>query len=65
VLHVVDCVNPLGFNKQGAFALGVEEGSAAQQAGALLPDSTVVASVHHVCAVLLEDPEFDTVDTDL
>src|SRR6476646_1608913 len=29
---VVDCVNPLGFDKQGAYALPVEEGSAAQQA---------------------------------
>ena len=25
---VVDCVNPLGFDKQGAYALPVEEGSA-------------------------------------
>ena len=36
---VVDCVNPLGFDKQGAYALDVEEGSAAQQAAALLPES--------------------------
>jgi hypothetical protein len=34
---VVDCVNPLGFDKQGAFGLRVEEGSAAEQAAALLP----------------------------
>ena len=25
---VVDCVNPLGFDKQGAYALGVEDGTA-------------------------------------
>ncbi len=62
---VVDCVNPLGFDKQGAFALRVEEGSAAQQAAALLPDSRVVAAFHHVSAVLLEDPEVTDVGTDV
>jgi NADPH-dependent F420 reductase len=62
---VVDCVNPLGFDKQGAYPLPVEEGSAAQQAVALLPGSTVVAAFHHVSAVLLEDPEVTTVDTDV
>jgi hypothetical protein len=62
---VVDCVNPLGFDKQGAFALHVEEGSAAQQAQALLPDSTVVAAFHHVSAVTLEDPEVVDVDMDV
>jgi NADPH-dependent F420 reductase len=62
---VVDCVNPLGFDKQGAYPLPVEEGSAAQQAAALLPDSTVVAAFHHVSAVLLEDPSVEDVDTDI
>ncbi|KAA1418433.1 NADPH-dependent F420 reductase [Mumia zhuanghuii] len=62
---VVDCVNPLGFDKQGAYALPVEEGSAAQQARAVLPDSIVTAAFHHVSAVLLEDPEVTTVDTDV
>lgn len=62
---VVDCVNPLGFDKQGAFALHVEEGSAAQQAEALLPDSTVVGAFHNVSAVKLEDPEVTSVDTDV
>ncbi len=62
---VVDCVNPLGFDKQGAFALEVEEGSAAQQAAALLPESRVVGAFHHVSAVLLEDPELEQVDTDV
>jgi NADPH-dependent F420 reductase len=62
---VVDCVNPLGFDKQGAFALLVEDGSAAQQAAALLPDSRVVAAFHHVSAVHLEDPSVETVDTDV
>ncbi|MER6633091.1 NADPH-dependent F420 reductase [Streptomyces sp. NPDC000987] len=62
---VVDCVNPLGFDKQGPFALKVDEGSAAQQAAALLPDSTVVGAFHNVSAVLLEDPEAAQVDTDV
>ena len=62
---VVDCVNPLGFDKQGAYALDVEEGSAAQQAAALLPDATVVGAFHNVSAVLLDDPEVASVDTDV
>ncbi|MEO3871384.1 NADPH-dependent F420 reductase [Nonomuraea sp. B12E4] len=62
---VVDCVNPLGFDKQGAYALPVAEGSAAQQAAAVLPDSTVVAAFHHVSAVLLMDPAVDKVDLDV
>jgi NADPH-dependent F420 reductase len=62
---VVDCVNPLGFDKRGAFALAVEEGSAAEQAAVLLPDSTVVAAFHHVSAALLDDPEISSLDTDV
>jgi len=62
---VVDCVNPLGFDKQGAYALPVPEGSAAQQAAALLPDATVVAAFHHISAVLLEDPAVESLDTDV
>jgi NADPH-dependent F420 reductase len=62
---VIDCVNPLGFDKQGAFALEVEEGSAAQQAAALLTGSRVVAAFHHVSAVLLLDPEVTEVDLDV
>ena len=62
---VVDCVNPLGFDERGAFALEVGEGSAAEQAAALLPDSIVVAAFHHVSAVVLLDPQVDAVDTDV
>lgn len=62
---VVDCVNPLGFDKQGAYALTVEEGSATQQAAVLLPDSTVVGAFHNVSAVLLDDPEVEKIDTDV
>lgn len=62
---VVDCVNPLGFDKQGAFALDVPEGSAAQQAAQVLPDARVVAAFHHISAVLLLDDSVDSIDTDV
>lgn len=62
---VIDCVNPLGFDKQGAFALSVTEGSAAEQTASLLPQSRVVAAFHHVSAVLLEDPAVHAVETDV
>jgi len=62
---VVDCVNPLGFDKAGAYPLDVPEGSAALQAAALLPGSRVVAAFHHVSAVLLEDLTVATLDTDV
>jgi 8-hydroxy-5-deazaflavin:NADPH oxidoreductase len=62
---VVDCVNPLGFDQRGAYPLPVAEGSAAEQAAALLPESRVVAAFHHVSAVLLLDPEIETIDSDV
>ncbi|MFI0444878.1 NADPH-dependent F420 reductase [Actinomadura sp. 6N118] len=62
---VVDCVNPLGFDKKGAYPLPVEEGSAAQQAEAVLADSRVVAAFHHVSAKLLLGPEVDEMELDV
>ena len=62
---VVDCVNPLGFDDRGPYPVVVDEGSAAQQAQRLLPDSRVVAAFHHVSAVLLLDPDVHGVDTDV
>jgi hypothetical protein len=62
---VIDCVNPLGFDKRGAYPLRVPEGSAAQQAAEVLPDSWVVGAFHHVSAVVLLDPEIETVDLDV
>ncbi len=62
---VIDCVNPMGFDKQGAHALPVEEGSAAEQAAAVLTDSRVVAAFHHVSAVLLLDPSVGKMDLDV
>jgi NADPH-dependent F420 reductase len=62
---VVDCVNPLGFDKQGPFALPVAEGSAAQQAEKLLPESRVTAAFHHVSAVHLADLSIESMATDV
>ena len=62
---VVDCVNPLGFDKQGPFPLRVPAGSAAEEAQELLPDSTVIGAFHHLSAVRLDDPELHRVDDDV
>ena len=62
---LVDCVNPLGFDKQGAFVLEVPEGSAAQQAAQILPESTVIGAFHNVSAQLLLDADLDKVETDV
>ncbi|MGY2084403.1 NADPH-dependent F420 reductase [Blastococcus sp. SYSU DS0539] len=62
---VVDCVVPMAFDELGAYVLDVEEGSAAQQAAALLPDSHVVGAFHHLSAKLLEDLSHPTIDGDV
>jgi 8-hydroxy-5-deazaflavin:NADPH oxidoreductase len=62
---VIDCVNPMGFDKRGAYPLPVPEGSAAQQAAEVLPDSWVVGAFHHVSAVVLLDPAVKSVDLDV
>ena len=62
---VVDCVNPIAFDARGAYAIPVPEGSAAQQAAAVLPGSTVVGAFHHVSAPLLLDPGVAELDKDV
>lgn len=62
---VIDCVNPLGFDDRGPYPLAVAEGSAAEQAQALVPASRVVAAFHHVSAVQLADPDVAEVDCDV
>jgi NADPH-dependent F420 reductase len=62
---VIDCVNPMGFDNRGAYPLPVPEGSAAQQAAEVLPDSTVVGAFHHVSAVVLLDPEVAELNQDV
>jgi NADPH-dependent F420 reductase len=53
---VVDVINPLGWDEQGPYPLQVPEGSAAEQAAALLPRARVVAAFHHAAPRLLADP---------
>jgi NADPH-dependent F420 reductase len=62
---VVDCVVPMGFDELGAYVLDDPEGSVAQQAAVLLPDSHVVGAFHHLSAVLLEDLSRPTLDGDV
>lgn len=62
---VVDCVNPLGRDERGIFGLTVPEGSAAEQAAAVLPQSRVVAAFNHLSFVILLDPDIDEVDADV
>jgi NADPH-dependent F420 reductase len=62
---LIDCVNPLGFDARGAYPLPVPEGSAAQQAAAVLPGTRVVGAFHHVSAVMLLDPEIAELDLDV
>jgi len=62
---LIDCVNPLGFDGRGAYPLPVDEGSAAQQAAAVLPGTRVVGAFHHVSAVVLLDPEVGDLDLDV
>ena len=62
---VVDCVVPMGWDELGAYVIDVPEGSAAQQAAALLPDSQVVGAFHHLTAALLEDLSKPTLDGDV
>ncbi len=54
---VISCVNPLGFDQQGPYGLPVPDGSAAEEAQRLLPQSTVVGAFHHVSAVSLWNDE--------
>jgi NADPH-dependent F420 reductase len=47
---VVDCVNPMAFDKAGAMPVDVREGSAAEQTAALVPGARVVSAFHDVSA---------------
>lgn len=62
---VIDCVNPLGFDQHGPYALKVAEGSATEQAAAILPASVVVGAFHNLSAVLLEAEDLSDIETDV
>ena len=61
---MVDVVVPLEFGRGGARAIEVPEGSAAQQAQAILHDSRVVGAFHNVSAEELLKPEM-RIDSDV
>ena len=61
---IVDVVAPLRFRRGVASAIDVEEGSAAQQAQAILPNSPVVGAFHNLSAEELLDPNA-TVEADV
>jgi 8-hydroxy-5-deazaflavin:NADPH oxidoreductase len=61
---VVDVINPLAWDQDGPYQLDVAEGSAAEQAAALLPQARVVAAFHHAAPRLLADPD-KQVETDV
>jgi len=56
----VSCINALGFDQQGPHELAVAQGSAGEQAAALLPADTVTAAFHHLSA-----PSLANLDEDL
>ena len=54
---VVDVVAPIAFERGAARAVAVEEGSAAEQAQKLLPNSRVVGAFHNLSAEELLKPD--------
>ncbi|MBO0810704.1 MAG: NADPH-dependent F420 reductase [Microlunatus sp.] len=62
---VIDCVNRIGFDKQGPYAIAVPDGSSAEEAARILVDSTVIGAFHHVSSALLDDPEVSRVELDV
>ena len=50
---VVSCVNPLGFDAKGPYALPVRDRSAAEELARLVPEAQVVGAFHHVSALNL------------
>ena len=54
---VVDVVAPLAFKRGAASAVAVEEGSAAEQAQKILPNSRVVGAFHNLSAEELLKPD--------
>ena len=63
---VVDCVNPLGFDKQGRLrAGGRQRARRRSRRRRCCRSSRVVGAFHHVSAVLLLDLVVDTFDTDV
>lgn len=62
---VIDCVDALGFGKQGPFALEVPEGSVCEEAATVLPDSTASGAFNNLSAEVLLDDAVESVDADV
>jgi len=64
---VISCVNPLAFDKRGPHGRVVDagEGSAAESAQRIAPESSVVGAFHHVSAVTLWGDHDYLVDEDV
>jgi NADPH-dependent F420 reductase len=54
---VVDCVAPMVFDQDGPKPTPPEEGSAAEQARAILPKAKIVSAFHHIDAKQLQNVE--------
>ena len=50
---IISCVNPLGFDGRGPFALTVPDGSAAEEVQRIVADARVVGAFHHLSAAKL------------
>lgn len=62
---VISCVNPLAFDEAGPYAVTVTDGSAAEEAQKIAPESRVVGAFHHVSAVKLWKHEGPLDDEDV
>jgi NADPH-dependent F420 reductase len=62
---VVDCVNRIGFDARGPFAVPVDAGSSAEEAASILTGSTVIGAFHHVSSALLDDPGVERIELDV
>jgi 8-hydroxy-5-deazaflavin:NADPH oxidoreductase len=62
---VVSCVNPLRFDALGAYGIDVPEGSAAEQAAALVRSARLVGAFHHLSAPKVWRTEADLDDEDV
>lgn len=62
---VISCVNPLGFDEAGPYALDVAAGSAAEEAQQIVPDARIVGAFHHVSAMNLWKHDGPLADEDV
>jgi len=61
----ISCMNPLGFDVNGAYRLANDYGSAAEHAALLLPRTKIVGAFHHLAAPTLLNPAGDFTGEDI